>query len=99
MLERLKNFDIDRMDIDEVVYLSALARIMKQEYETVGAECPEWVDSRARSLRREIHARQADLTEKRLREAKSRLEAIKPASEKRKDIEQEIQKLEEMLKP
>lgn len=97
MLERLKNFDLDRMDVDELVFLSALARTLKQEYEAVGAETPEWVDTRARELRREIRARHADLIEKRLREAKMRLEALKPASERRKDVEAEIARLEAMV--
>lgn len=97
MLERLKNLNIDGMDIDEAVALSAFARGMKAEYDTLALETPEWLDTRIREVRREIKSRTQDLLERRLREAKARREALKPATERRQEVDDEIARLEKLV--
>lgn len=96
MLEKLKNLTLDRLDIDEAVSLSAFARALKAEYEHVGAEAPAWLDDRSRELRSEIRDRLRDSVQKRLREAKSRLESLATPDEKRERLRQEIAELEKV---
>jgi hypothetical protein len=97
IIERLKNLDADKVDLDELITLSALAKVLRAEYEYYGAEAPAWLDQRLRALGRAIRLRQEDYVEKRLAEAKARLAALKPESEKREDLQKEIQALESRL--
>ena len=97
MLDRLRSFDIDRMDLEEAIALSAFGRAMRAEYEALQADAPEWLDNRLRELRREIRTRQQDSLEKRIREAKARLQALKPAEQRRAELAAEIEKLEAQL--
>ncbi len=96
MLENLKNLTLDRMDLDEAVALSAFARTLKGEYEHCGAEAPQWLDDKTRELRQEIRERLRDSVQKRLREAKSRLESLATPEEKRSKLKAEIETLEKM---
>jgi hypothetical protein len=97
MLERIRNFQADRMDLDELTELSAVGRILVDEFERLSLEVPDWVTANLKSLRREIKTRVADQLEKSLRDKKTRLEALKPAEQKRTDLQAEIDKLEKQL--
>ena len=97
MLERLKNLNLEGLDIDEAIALSGFARGMKAEYDALSLETPEWLDTRIREVRREIKSRTADMFEKRLREAKARYETLKPTAERRDEVKAEIEKLEQMM--
>lgn len=97
MLETLKNLNIDRLDLDEAIALSRFARSLRAEYEELGLEIPEWLDSRTRELRREIKARNQDYLEKRLKEAKDRYNRLKPAEEQRDEARAEVERLEKMV--
>lgn len=98
MLDQLKNLNIPSIDLDEAVALSAFGRMLKAEYETLGAETPEWLDNRLRELRREVKVRQQDSIEKRLREARARMETLKTPTERRDDLAKEIERLESLVK-
>ena len=97
MLERLKSLNIEGMDLDEAVALRMFAGQLRDFYEKMQLEPPEWLDTRIKELSREIKSRTADMLEKRLREAKARREALKPATERREEVEAEIKRLEEQL--
>jgi DNA repair exonuclease SbcCD ATPase subunit len=99
LIDILKNFDKDRADYAEMVALSALGRSVQSECDKLNAEEPEWLAPRLRELRREIHTRQQDRIEKELREHKAHLESLKPATERRKEIEAKIKELEKQLEP
>lgn len=94
---QLKNFDVERLNLDEVVELAAFARVYREEYEKNGGEVPTWLSDSLKSLRREINVRQLDGVEKTLREKISRLEALKPAEQKRQELQAEIDALKQRL--
>lgn len=96
MLEALRNLMLDRLDVDEAISLSAFARSLKAEYEHCGAEAPQWLDDKTRELRSEIRDRLRDSVQKRLREAKSRLESLATPEEKRDRLRKEIEDLEKL---
>jgi len=79
------------------VALRMFAGQLRDFYEKMQLEPPEWLDTRIKELSREIKSRTADMLEKRLREAKARREALKPATERREEVDAEIKRLEEQL--
>jgi len=97
MLSQFKNFQADRMDLDELVALAAFGSMVRAEYEKHQLEEPEFVDVQLKALRREIHARNADRLESSLREKRARLESLKTPNEKKAQLRKEISGLEKQL--
>ena len=97
MLNQFKTFDVNRIDMEELVVLSQFGRGLKQEYETLGMKVPEYIDTQLKTLRREIRARNQDRIEKELAEKKIRLESLQTPQEKKLKLKQEIKQLEEQL--
>jgi len=97
VLSQLKTFTADRLDLDELVALATFGRQMRSEYEAHQLEEPEWLDVQLKSLRREIHSRNADKLEARRREITSRLDALKTPTEKRAELLKEKAKLDKQL--
>jgi len=94
MLERLKNLDLERLDVDEMVAMLAFAKSLAAEYQAQQAPAPEWVDTRAKELKREINTRLADMKEKRKKEIKAKLQSLKSAQERREELTKELEQLE-----
>ena len=86
MLEELKNLNLERMDLDEAIALSAFARILKAEYEHANAEAPAWLDDRTREIRMEIRDRMRDSVAKQIKETEARLESLATPEEKRQNL-------------
>lgn len=97
MLEKLKGFEAERHDLDELVVLLAFAMSLGSTYQALQLEEPEWLkDSRA-AIEKEIKARTRDMLEKDLRETEARLEGLKTADEKRKDLREKAERLRAQL--
>lgn len=94
MLAELKNFTASRMDLEELVDLSAKARTLEAEFGTLGVELPEWVGVQIKSLRREIKSRNAESLAAKLTSLKARRAAIATPDEKRTKLDAEIAELE-----
>lgn len=97
LIQLLKQFDADRNDVEDLVSLSAVARLVQNEYSVIGVEEPDWLTVRVKEIRREIKARTQDSVEKELREAQARLESLKTPEEKRAAIREKIALLTEKL--
>lgn len=97
MLNQLKTFDADRMDVDEMVALHTFARILRAEYDHMNLDVPEWLDDQTRALRLAIKAKTQDFIAKRLKEAKARLNSLRTTEERRNDLKSEVDKLEKQL--
>lgn len=93
MLERLKNFDSERSNPDEMVELHAFARVMIAEYKELQLEAPEWLEEKQLEVRRELNNRLADMKAKRIREIKAKLATLKTAEEKRNELADELKRL------
>src|SRR5260370_41917897 len=98
LLNQFANFDVDRVSVDELVELSQFGRALRLEYEALQLEEPEWVDVQLKTIRRTIHARNADALEARRREINARLDSLKTPGEKRAELLKEKQKLDAQLK-
>jgi hypothetical protein len=97
-LEQFKNFHVDGLDIDELVTLSLFGRWLRTEYETLQIEEPEWVDVQLKSLRREIHVRNANNLEARRREIDARLDALKSPGQRKNELIKERELIDKQLK-
>lgn len=97
MLNRLKSFSTEQVDLEELVFLSSLAGSMRGSYEQHAIEAPPWLETRERELTREIASRVEEQRLKRRSEIKSRLEAMKPEGQKRRELQAELAKLEKQL--
>jgi hypothetical protein len=97
MLSNFKNFQADRMDIDELVALAAFGRTLRAEYEQHQLDEPEFIDTQLKSLRREIHARNADKLEARRKEINSRLETLKSPTQRKSELLKEKAEIDKQL--
>jgi hypothetical protein len=94
MLDQFRNLDTNRLDIAQLVTMAAFGRILRAEYEAVQIDEPSWLDTNLKSIRREIHARNADQVEKLLKEKRAKLENLKTPAEKKKELLSQIKDLE-----
>ena len=97
-LEQFRNFNVDGLDIDELVALSLFGRQLRTEYEAHQLEEPDWVDIQLKSLRREIHARNADRLESRRVEINARLDSLKTPGQKKAELIKEREAIDKQLK-
>lgn len=93
-LSQLKNLETKRFDLDELIALSAEGKALQAEFVALGVDVPEWLVVAVKSIGLDIRARLADSIEKRLRQAKARIQALKPASERRAELEELVKQLE-----
>jgi seryl-tRNA synthetase len=93
-INALKNFNADRLDIDEMVGLLADSKALRTEYEALQIEEPEYIDTTIKAIRREINARNADKIAARKRELAARIDSLKTPLQKKKELEEELAKLE-----
>jgi hypothetical protein len=96
-LDALKNFDADRVDADELVALFAFGNHLKATYEGLLLEVPEWLKDNTESIKKTINQRREDMLQRALKNAESRLEALKTSEEKRGDLKAEIERLKAAL--
>lgn len=94
MLDQLKNFSDNSLDLDELVALAAFGRQLRAEFEAQRVSEPEYVAMQLNAVRREIEAKMADRREARKREIKSQLQGLKTAGERRAELEKELVELE-----
>lgn len=97
-LTELRRLSADTLQIDEVIAYLAFAEGLKATYEKNSVDVPEWLDDRIRALKRDIHLKNADSLERKLREAKARRTQLLTADEKRKLLDAEIEELEAQRK-
>src|SRR6266404_8082925 len=96
-LDQFRNFNVDGLDIDELVTLSLFGRQIRAEYESLQIEEPEWVDVQIKALRREIHTRNAQNLEARKREIALRLDSLKTPGQKKSELLREQAEINKKL--
>jgi hypothetical protein len=97
IIDTLRRLDADSKDLDELVELSAFARLVRDEYEKLGGEVPAFVSDAIRTLRRETASRFQGVIEKSLHEKMARMEHLKPAEQRRQELQAEIDALKARL--
>lgn len=95
MLDQLKNFNADRMDVEELVALHMFGKQFRVALEEQSVPVPVYVDDNLRALKHEIDNRMADRKAARIRELKQQRAGLATAQEKRDAIEKELAALGE----
>lgn len=95
--ERLKNFQVDRLDVGELLELRAVGKLLRVEYEAADVPTPEWLTDSLRTLNTEVDRRRKDELERRLKQLKAEDSADRTASERREDRAKERERIEKAL--
>ena len=90
----LKNFNADRLDMEDLVGLLADSKALRAEYEALQIEEPEYIDTTIKAIRREITSRNADKVAARKRELKARIDSLKTPAQKKSELEKELAALD-----
>jgi len=90
----LKNFNADRLDMEDLVGLLADCKALRAEYEALQIEEPEYIDTTIKAIRREIASRNADKIAARKRELTARIDSLKTPAQKKTELEKELAALE-----
>lgn len=94
MLGNFKTFTAERLDLDELVSLSAFGKQLRAEYEAHQIEEPEFVGIQLNAVKREIQSRVADSRESRKRAITAQLQQLKTPAERRVELQAELEKLD-----
>ena len=97
MLERLRNLNIDRIDIDDAVELSTFGKLAAATYESYSVPTPGWLKDSLTALDGEIRSRRRDMLLARQKEVANRLGSLKTREEKRAELEAEQARLNDAL--
>lgn len=97
MLSTFKSFDTDRMELDELIALKSYGEMLRQQYDELKVEEPDYIDIQLKALKRAITSKVHASKSARLRELKSRQESLKTSSERKRENSKEIAELEEQL--
>ena len=99
MLQRLRNLDMDRIDVDEAVALATFGRQLQEGYGARNLEMPEWLVVNVTALENEIKA--IDQEQTRIRQNMMQLDRNSPLYQqyvkKLTDQETRIEKLREEI--
>lgn len=97
MLQQLKACVLPRTDVEEMIVLLVFAESMKLKYQELDIEVPDWLSDKISAITKEIEARNHDALLGKIRSAESRLEAMKPAEQKRVELAKEIKRLKTLV--
>jgi hypothetical protein len=97
LASKLKNIDIDRINLEEAVELYALGAIVQKTYEDMMLETPSYITDGMKVLQREIDARRRDNLEMELRKTNMEMEGLRTAAEKKQDLAARKARLEAAL--
>lgn len=89
MYSQLRQLNLQRAETDELVAILAFGRQMASTFGSFSIPAPEWLTDNITALEREVRSRHQDMLENRLREIRSRREALRTAEEKRAAIDRE----------
>lgn len=90
----IKNFDPERVDVDEMIAISADARLLTAEYTFLNVKAPEWLDEKSAEIKRAVGNAFAAIKARRARELKARIATTLTAAEKRELYQKELAELE-----
>jgi len=96
-MQTIRAFNAEREDIEELVLMLATALTVKEQFEALELDVPEWLEPKIRAIRREVTTRNADRLEKRLAEAKLRMDSLKTPVQRKAELQAEITKLNKQL--
>jgi hypothetical protein len=97
MLSQLKNFVVERLDLEEMFYLSALGKLVRAEYVERALTVPEWLTDQLATLDREINARRRDELEREMKQIRAEEAGLETAQDKRERLARRKAEIEKQL--
>lgn len=96
-LQVLKGLNTDRLDLDDMIYLSSCAEGMLERYKANGMEAPEWLTEAAANLTKEIKAQRRANLELAMKQNRQRRAGLATAEEKRNALDADYERLQKEL--
>lgn len=96
-IERLKNLQPAREDLDTLVLMAATAGTFRESYTANKLPVPEWLVVAARDLDKEIKQRRIEYAAKRKTEIAQSKRAMRTREQKLADLEKEEQALNDII--
>lgn len=96
-LTTFKTYSVDRMDVEEMVALSAFGKAFRAELEEFGMEVPEYVDLQLRSLRRDITTKIADKLEAERKRLQAQMDGLQTPQERKAGIAKRLAQVNKQL--
>lgn len=97
IVENLKNFNIDRASMDELLLAQIDINALRAGYERNAIPVPEWVADQARTVALDITRRTRDDIERRRKEIDAQLTQLEPSADKRARLQKERDELNQKL--
>jgi hypothetical protein len=97
LIQRLKAFDADRCDLDELVFLHSESRSAAAAYVDNGLMVPEWLTDATAQISQEISTRRRDQLIKEAKLLDVQEQALKTRSEKRDQIASRRAEIDRLL--
>jgi hypothetical protein len=93
MLDAIKNFNKERVSMDELLLLSVMAGQLKTAYEGNKLPVPAWLTENSKAISIEVKSRRTDELLRLHKAAKHRVETLKTTDEKRADANNEAARI------
>lgn len=97
VIGRLKELNLDREDVDELIAAKALTAGMRQQYSAFQVDVPSWLSEVDGKLDREIGRRHRDALEQRLSQIERERTGLETASERRERLDREAAAVKALL--
>lgn len=96
-MNAIRQFNTEREPLEDLVVMLALGQLIMAEYEKLNIDEPDWLAPKVKAIRRQAQLTVRDQQEKRLAEAKMRLESLKTPQEKKAQLQKEINQLQRQM--
>ena len=93
MITRLKDAEIDGLDLDGLVAASAVSTALVKEYTMLGIDTPSWLPEVIKKIRERITTVQKKVRDDRIAELKRQRQKLQSTQEKREAVERELKEL------
>jgi hypothetical protein len=93
LLEAIRNFNKNGASLDELVELSALARLVKTEFGELEAPVPKWFEDKVVAIRTQVSTLVEADKAHRIQKIHAELRGLRTAEERRADLRKELEAL------
>ena len=94
MIDEIRNWNVDAAGLDKTVATLAMAELVRAKFEAKNVPVPEWLDHQIRAMNRAVESLTRDAKELRLKELRAQASQLKTPTERRAEIQAELDALE-----
>jgi hypothetical protein len=97
MLSQFMNFDVDRLEINDLVALVAFGEMYRAQFEKMQLDEPDFINNKLRVLKREINIKRENTLLMRKKQLEARIEGYKTPTQKKAEDLAELKQVEKQL--